>query len=390
MLIDQMDNETECYSLATTPSPAKVLHTVVLGVIMTASLLANGMVLLLVSRYKRLRCRSVMVSLSVVAVDILMTFTYTLPVLITAALQRWAFQSGGCIVFGATAFQFLMTRWLIMAVLCVDRFNTVRFPFSYEKYSKPIMIVLTVLAWLIPVLFSIPTLSKSGFGPVKLRENLPTCLITCDSSKGGRGCQVFYLLYFTLVFLLGSAVPISLYSWLYYRARRLRPTMLVLGQVTTRVASGAVVRQPVAEYQLPRREWRALATFALILLTVLVTGIPAYLLQVVRVVNLEFHCRISIYVHYIIIEILLSASALDPFVIMRTKDFRTCIKLLFCRRMAHTEDISSREPSNHLPALSKSPSKHSEGAQEDPFVTMGNGAPMSHNTLPHSPRTSVS
>ena len=398
-------NATQCgYSLATTPLGAQGLHTVVLSVIVVVSLLANGLVLILVARYKQLRSRSVMVSLSVVALDILLTITYTLPILVTASLHRWPFRHGGCIVFGTTSFQFLMTRWLIMALLCLDRFSTVRFPFSYKKYSKYILIVLTILAWLIPIFFSIPTFSNTGFGQVELRENLPTCLITCDRAKpGGRACQLFYLFYFTIVFFLGSAIPIGLYSWLYYRARRLRPTVLILGNLTTKVASGAVVRRPVAQYQLPTREWRALVTFALIMVTVLITGLPAYILQLIRVISIDAHCNIPIYVHYIIIEILLSASALDPFVIMRTKDFRTCIKLLFCGRMPHTEDVSRHDIApqqlNHLePILSPSASSESQQSavsdtQETATIvhpTLPNGNVPLHQTFDQSPRTSVS
>ena len=100
-------------------------------------------VLLLVARYKQLRRRSIMVSLSVVVVDILLTVTFTFPVLVTAAAQDWVFMDGGCLFFGTFSFQFLMTRWLIMAILCIDRFSTVRFPFSYKK---KILFVLTFLA----------------------------------------------------------------------------------------------------------------------------------------------------------------------------------------------------------------------------------------------------
>ena len=400
------DNGTDCYSLDTTPQAATIFHTTVLGVIVVLSLLANGMVLLLVARYKRLRRRSILVSLSVVTVDILLTITYTMPVLVTASLHRWPFLEGGCVFFGGSSFQFLMTRWLIMALLCIDRFSTVRFPFSYKRYSKRILIVLTILAWFIPFLFSIPTYTNSGFGKARLRENLPTCFLTCDPSlPGGRACQLVYLLYFTSVFFLGSAIPIGLYSWLYYQARRLRPTVLILGHLSTQVASGTVVRRPMAEYQLPNREWRALVTFAIIMVTVLVTGLPSYALQLIRVISLDIHCKIPIYVHYVFIEILLSASALDPVVIMRTKDFRICLKLLLCGRMAHTEDISSHnavpQQMNDLvkPVLSQSASNESqqsalsEAQEMDTIVADGcvaNGLLPLHQTLDQSPRTSVS
>ena len=399
------DNETEftCYSLETTPLWAQVLHSTVVSVIVLLSLLANGMVLLLVARYKRLRCRSIVVSLSVVIADILLTVTFTVPILITTIAQEWLFMDDGCIFFGAFSFQFLMTRWLIMALLCVDRFSTVRFPFSYKKYSKKIIFALTFLAWLLPFFFSIPTLSKSGFGPAQLRENQPTCFIGCDSNDPRvHICQLFYLIYFTSVFILGSALPFGLYSWLYYKARSLRPSVLRLGQVSTQVASGAIVRQQIAQYHLPSRERRALVTFVLIMVTVLITGLPAYLMQVVRAINPDLHCQIPIYVHYVIIEIILSASALDPLVIMRTKDFRTCIKLLFCGRMAHTEDISSGHEMashqlNHL-HLHKSASNESEtlnlGGAQDTTVVSGvqsNGALPLHKTIiDHStPRPSL-
>ena len=394
-----------CYSLDDTPLGAKVLHIVVLSVIVLLSLLANGLVLLLVARYKQLRRRSIMVSLSVVVVDILLTVTFTVPVLVTAAAQDWMFMDGGCVFFGTFSFQFLMTRWLIMAILCIDRFSTVRFPFSYKKYSKKILLVLTFLAWLIPLVVSLPVLSQSGFGITELRDNMPTCFLGCDQDDNI--CKLFYLFYFTSIFILGSAVPIGVYSWMYYRARRLRPTMVLLGQVSTQVASGAIVRQPVAQHeQLPSRERRALVTFVLIMVTVLVTGLPAYLNQIVRALNFDLHCRIPIYVHYIIIELLLSASALDPFVIIRTKDFRTCIKLLFCRRMAHTEDISNPNSNsqqlNHLYNLHKSASNESQAlnlggeAHDTTTVTvvsigpLANGEVPLHKTIDHStPRPSL-
>ena len=144
-----------CFSVDDTPLGAKVQHIVVLSVIVLLSLLANGLVLLLVARYKQLRRRSIMVSLSVVVVDILLTVTFTFPVLVTAAAQDWVFMDGGCVFFGTFSLQFLMTRWLIMAILCVDRFSTVRFPFSYKKYSKKILVVLTFLAWVIPLVLSL-------------------------------------------------------------------------------------------------------------------------------------------------------------------------------------------------------------------------------------------
>ena len=338
------DNETNisCYSLDSTPQAALAVHSSLLAVIVVASLLANGLVLLLVAKYKKLRCRSVIVSLSVVTADLLLTVNYTLPALVTAAFQRWPFTETGCKAFGMMSVEFLITRWLIMALLCIDRFCSVRFPFKYDQYNKQILIILTATAWLLPFLFAIPVLT--GFAKGVLRENHPTCFVGCrEGQRTFQSCTLFYACVFTFSFAVGCVMPIGLYAWLYWKGRKLRHSTLVLGRVSVQIASGAVVSQPIAHnFASNSREARALFTFILIFVTFFVTAMPAYLLQLIRSASLTAHCKIPIYVHFIIIELLMSSSVLDPLVIMRDRDFRTCIKRMFCCS-SRTGDISSVE-----------------------------------------------
>jgi len=317
----------ECYDLQESPQWLLTVHTIVVSIIIFASLVGSGIVLLLVSKYKELRCRTVIASLSVVAVDLFFDLTYHFPALISTVARRWLFTDVGCMAIGFMGHEFLITRWMIMAVLCIDRFCTVRFPFKYEKYSKCVLIWLTLVAWILPFILSIPSV-VGNFGNVGFRRNIPTCAVDCQNG----GCAVYFRVLTTTSVVIGGVLPILLYAWMYYRARRLRPTAMTLGQLSIQLASGAIVSQPIAQLEQSSRdrEFRAILTFALIFVTVLATAIPAYIFLILRTANEELWCRIPLVVHFVGIEIFLLATALDPILILRDRDFRRCLNDLFC------------------------------------------------------------
>ena len=321
----QSNSSSDCYGLETTAEWMTAVHAVVLSVIIVASFAANGLVIILVTKYKRLRTRSVVVSLSVVAVDVSLTLTYSFPVLASTIIRRWPFATTGCIAFGFLGLDFLITRWLIMGVLSIDRFCTVRFPFSYEKYNKGVLITLTIVVWLVPLICRASSLD--GFAEISFRENIPTCWFNCTDDNR---CKLFYNLYFSVAYIFGGVLPTVLYVWLYWRARKLRRSTTKLGVMLVKVASGAIVSQPIAQLEKNSRESKALFTFVLIFITVLATGLPAYIFYFVRLVKLEAHCNIPILLHFIAVEIFTTSTALDPMVIMRDRDFRLCLKDLLC------------------------------------------------------------
>lgn len=344
------DNETECYSLARAPLAALVVHTIVLSTIAAFSLAGNVLVLVLVAKFKELRIRATLVSLCMVVADLLFTLCYTFPAIVTTVQRRWVFGDDGCKGIGFLALDLQITRWLVVCLLCLDRFASVRFPFSYNRRGKWPMIFLASLAWGVPVLVSaIPIRTFSTF---QLRESQPTCLPTCQDELGGL-CRAYYAVVLTITFILGSIIPLIMYSWLYHKARKLRHSVKhKMGYLTVQIASGAIIMQPFGEEQEMKKENRATITFMLIFLTVVVTGATGFLLQLLRAVSLDLHCRIPIYIHFLVIEFFLCAPMLTPLVITRDRVFRSCIAKLFCCRkktgdlQVHHEELSSspREP----------------------------------------------
>ena len=325
---ENSSNES-CYDLQEVPKPALAVHALVISVIIMATVAGNGLILLLVAKFKVLRTRSVLAKLSLTCADILWCLCFHVPALVSATATGWVFGEFGCSAFGLLSVQFLLTRWLVLAVVCIDRFSTVRFPFSYTKYSKPMLVVLTVSAWILPFLLAffpaVTSLSRGEF-----RANIPTCLYRCEDSDAG--CRFYYGIVVSSSFVIGSVVPTVLYVWLYKRARSLRPAAVVLGQLALQPATGIVTGHTLLSTNPDKwsRDIHGYLTFILILVTFVVTSLPAYLSQIFRSANFESWCRIPIYVHFVIQLVFLSSTALDPLVIMRDRDFWRCFKRMFC------------------------------------------------------------
>lgn len=343
-----------CFSLAEAYPAALALHALCLSLIVLCSVAGNGLVLLLVARFKELRIRSTVVSLCMVLADLLFTLCYTFPAIVTTGKREWVFGQRGCQAFGFLASDLAITRWLTLSLLCLDRFCTVRFPFSYSRRGKWPMIVLACLAWIVPLVVSaIPIHVFTNF---ELRENHPICLPTCQRQQMGGLCRLYYSGIFTATFIIGTVIPVVLYSWLYHKSRKLSKSVKhKLGHHTVQTASGILVPQPAEEYQTIKREKRATITFVLIFLTVVVTGTPGYLLQIIRSLSIAVHCKIPIYVHFIVIDFFLCAPMLTPLVIMRDRAFRACIaKFLFCCGKKTGDLEVQREGPKKSPSESKS------------------------------------
>ena len=324
-----------CYDLESVSRPILGIYGFFIAVVVLVTLAGNGVVLVLVVGYKRLRSRSMIASMSLVVADIMWGLCYHFPAFVSVAAVGWPFGDGGCAAFGLLSFEFLVTRWLVMAVVCFDRFCTVRFPFSYDKHSKCVITLLTAVAWILPFLASFfPQVVK--FSHESFRPNVPTCLYGCADSD--KLCRFYYALVITLSFLLGAILPLLLYVWLYKRARSLKWPRVEMGH-TNQQHTAQQTRDGVREdstpsirqqHEGPIRDLQAYATFILIVVTLVVTALPAYTSQIFRSADYDNWCKIPIIVHFVIQLIFLSSTALDPLVIMRDRDFRHCLKDMFC------------------------------------------------------------
>lgn len=315
---------SNCFNLKETPMWILVLHSIGNVIQIIASSVLCILVFVLVLKYKKLQRRAVIVSLSLIAADILLVCSYHLPSFTSTVVLAWPFEFIGCEIFGFLSTTFILTRWFMMSVLSADRFFTVRYPFSYEKYSKVILTILTLIAWVVPVLISMTCLNI--LSSVAFRHNVPTCLFYAPTLNRG---LVFFCVSTSLSFVIGCILPTALYVWLYRKARKLSPSATKLGRIAVQIATGSVIQIPLGPLDKDKHERRALITFVLIFITFFLTSAPLFFLQILRSLFTELWCKIPIYVHFILVQVFLSSTLLDPILIMRDGDFRRCLKLLF-------------------------------------------------------------
>ena len=321
----EFDRHFSCYDLEATPQWALVIHAAILCVVFVASVILNVLVIVLVVKFKQLRHSAAIVSLSLVTADLFMDFTTHFPAVVSTVAKRWMFGEIGCSMFGTWALCILLTRLCIMAVLAFDRFARVKFPFSYKRRARYIVVGLIMAAWGVPAFIAYPVMHATDFRWIGFRQHIPTCHINCPFDPECRGVYGSLL---TGAYFIGAVIPTVLYSWLYHRARKLTPTAIKLGRISIKAASGAVISIPAA--RLENKDSKRILTFILIFVTFFLTGLPTYIVQIVRT-NYDAFCSIPIFLQFIVIDIFSLSTALDPLLIMRDRDFRVCLKMLFCR-----------------------------------------------------------
>ena len=335
-------NDTEL-SLSDVEVWLRAVHGCVVGVLLGFSLVGNGIALFLICRYKQLRYRSILAAVGLMVVDLLMPVFLHLPTLASIIAGMWPFGDIGCTILGYVLLCLLQVRWLEMTVVVLDRFLVIVFPFFYMRWSKHILIALTVAAWLIPIAVSFP--AAVGFGRFTFRITTTICAVFCGEDPT---CFYFYVVQFSLFVCVGGLLPTGLYFILYCIGRRKSGASIWrLGTHTSDTAtrgSRADRRNSILSFQ-TARDRRATVTFAIIFFALPVTQLPELIFSTIR--RLDFYSRIPIYVHFIVIDIFLISPALDPIVIMRNRDFRNAMARMLGRHRSEASRSSS-SPSTAL------------------------------------------
>ena len=321
----------------------RVVHGVVMSLFLVCSFTGNLIVVLLVATHKKLRYGAIVVCLGVVVADLLVGLTWTLQSLAGTIAGEWPFGQTACTVMGILWVWVLYARWLEIAVVSLDRFFTIAFTFYY-KFSKPLMIILTILAWVLPALLRvIPGILT--FGEYKFTLTFTTCSINCLHVPN---CGSFYVGLYTSFILIGGVIPTVLYMIMCCIDRRKRAVMnyrfgtiqvsdssttlncheptssLETSEDTSNgIQDGTPVQQSRTD-ALRDRDRRAFITIAILFVSLLVTQIPlvvtTWLAQ-----RRDIYQHIPLHVHFVVTYIFLISTILDPIVIMRNKDFKDAI-----------------------------------------------------------------
>ena len=122
-----------------------------------AGVLLNGMVIVLVAKYKKLQTHSIVISLQVVALDLLLSL-YILLSVVNSIANRWLFGEYMCALTGMFGFIITLARTFLMFVFVIDRYLSVFWTYFYPKHKVKTILCLSIASWLFSVLISIPLL----------------------------------------------------------------------------------------------------------------------------------------------------------------------------------------------------------------------------------------
>ena len=241
--------------------------------------------------------------LQVVAADLTCVCCY--PVVIVTRLNGLWHNLGPswCSLLGFVQILFLTLRYTTMFLLSFDRFNMVFFPFSYPSRGKKIMLPLTVIVWLISLLFATIPLSFQCFGFSKA-TGFCGLSVFCSTT-----CAHWRYVQDSVAYFVGALVPFILYSLMFWKARQLNKS--------------AAATAPTDESQK-----RARFTFLFLFVTLIGCGLPQF--ANVLLMPLKSQSQ-DIYWTYVGLSgiALFTVVILDPLVIMKHQDVKKCaLKLL--------------------------------------------------------------
>ncbi len=316
---------SNCYNLQERPFWQLCAHIIITAIIIIISLFGNVLFFVLLLKYKKLRNRSSVYSISVILANTGLVLSFHVQVMLSTLTEGWVFEFLGCQIFGFFSTQFVFTRWLNMGVLAIDRFCAVRFPFLYPKHSKAVSVGLIASSWVLPILFSVVTVQ--GYASVAFRSNIPACLYYSPTVANGKP---YFSVVFTSCFVLGGVLPLLLYSWLFYKAMKFRNSLKDVGTMTINNSTQSVIETQDNQGSYSN-ERKAIITFALIFVAFCLTGAPIYIFQLIRWIQIDIWCEIPHMVHFQVIELFLSATLIDPFLLMRDGDIQKRLRhLLYC------------------------------------------------------------
>ena len=338
----------------------RIVHGAMGSLLLLCSILGSCLVLLLVAYNKKLHYPSIVISIGLVAADLILAVMWLFSVLAYAGAGDWTLGDDACTFFGVMLVWLLYVRWSEVAVVTMDRFLIVIFPFfTYQRYSKPLMITMTILAWVVPAVLVLP--SVSGFGSYLFSPQLSSCIIDCEEDGP---CTTFFSALFGVFVLIGGVLPAVLYTTMYcigfrkrwkYKNRQLGTVDSSVAGINPQdssssgnpaISEAANVDSPThlshedseavassrSDDSRPRRrsrkfrlfnprDRRALTTIFIIFLSMVITHIPISVLSAIKGVG-DIYETIHLIVHFVSLYIFFLGPIFDSVIIMRNKDFR--------------------------------------------------------------------
>lgn len=340
------------------------LHGTIIGTLLVVSVTGNSFLLLIFFRNKKLQSRSTLVSLGLVVADLLLAVIWSAQSITNIVAGHNLFETFSCSFLGSSLETVIHARWCTVALIILDRFCNIFFPFIYLRYSKPFLIILTVLCWFIPAFMATPWLA--GFGIYEFRIQQSSCTIICDYHKD-QSCFYYYTIVHGLFVVIGTLLPIALYLVMcvygYHKSYKMKHIVLGTNDRSREVNNRNNEEITTMNSKKQNRiDMKPLQTFIIIFVSIVFTQLPIYVVNSLRNAR-SIYLSIPLPLHFVLIYIYLLGSVLDPLLIMRNRDFRIAIKNMLRKK---SRMVSFQQKSNTAEVIFKIASLQSRSVGPKP------------------------
>ena len=315
-------NSTSIDTMPFLPAFVRILQATVYFVVMVLGVSLNLFLALLIVFCKSLRQRGFAVAVQILLANI----AFIIPILTTSAHTAlagdWTLGDEACQIIAFINQSLQPLRWLLTAVLVIDRALTIKLPLKYEKHGTKVVILLSAIAQLTGLL--------TGIIPPSL---LPICnrhivgTNTCHfSHTNDERCPIFWFAYFTFIFTIGGVLPFCLYVWMFCRAkkatRRVMPGIIHVGTNKISTISQRVSVSP-----------KQVLTMFILFWTLIGCVVPHYLSLFVTYLAILTRLPVTVilYIAYLIIltqPLYYAVVIADPIALMWHKDVKIELKKL--------------------------------------------------------------
>ena len=236
------------------------------GLICVVGLFGNGLVILVISRYTKMKTVTNMYILNLSVADFL--FLLGLPlVMVTAVIRQWVFGEAMCKIYFSLTCVNMFTGAFTLTLMSADRFLAVVHPISSLRWRTPRYALMAIgCLWLLSALLLLPVFL---YAKVMTIDGVAHgCSIVWPEEQALAGHHAFFI--YTL--LLGFLIPVTLIVLLY-------TLLLVRLRQATRFRSGD-----------RRRSHRKVTRLVgLVILVFIVCWLPHWAIQTHLIVRARFY-----------------------------------------------------------------------------------------------------
>ena len=284
----------------------QIIYVVILLVLGT---LLNSLLVLLICKFRELRTPSFGIAFQICLNDVCLSIAFGISYLVTQIAGHWILGINFCIFIGFVLFSFFFLRTFLVFVFAVDKFCLVFTPFFYPKHSHKIVVIMCALSWCVSFVYSIIFIP----GLLDCYDFVEPAMTCIFSSKCNKNCEVVNYILLPVTILPGTIIALLLFLGLYIKGRKLRfKHQNVFPQNGSRMT---------------REDWRALKTFALLFLAILVIIFPPFIVFIVFQsldINVAGYLAIIISVNISFLHVIT-----DPLIMMRNGDVKECFKKVY-------------------------------------------------------------